>query len=299
VIQQDTPRTAAQLRCPLCGQTDLADRTDLSRILSLPETIPQRVRKCRSCGFIFLGPYLTEAEVEALYAGSYFSGEGNDLSEGSGLDYEQECARTRLEKFSRTLDDLLALKPNAKSVLDVGAATGEFLHLARERGLKVSGIELSTWASERAAEKYGLHFSNEPFEQYQAKDSFDLIHASHVLEHFPDPNVAAAKVKELLSRECLAYIEVPYQFNAAESLAGKAGAWKRPFSTLSLHHPSFFTPATLRTLFQEHGLKPKSLKCFNWDRYGEAPTNRSKKLARTFLKLIGQGQIIEGIFEHA
>ncbi|MBC8063737.1 MAG: class I SAM-dependent methyltransferase [Chlorobia bacterium] len=271
----------------------------MSQILSLPETVRHRVRKCGDCGFIFLGPYLSREELESLYSGTYFAGKSSELSEGSGLDYEIECAQVRLSKFERTLDDLVALHPQAKSVLDVGAATGEFLDLARKKGLATAGIELSQWASDRAAEKYGFKFSNEPFETFSPGEQYDLIHASHVLEHFPHPNRAASKIAELLSPGGLVYVEVPFQFNAAESLAGRAGVWTRPFSTFSLHHPSFFTPTTLRKLFDKHGLSAKSIKCFNWDRHGDAPTRRSKKLARSFLKLIGQGQIIEGVFEHA
>jgi len=286
------------VECPLCGGTNTPERPAFSKMLSLPDNLPHRVRKCRTCGFLFLGPYLNEREIEALYSGSYFSGAEQGDVDGSGLDYETDCAQTRVGKFARSLDDLLRLKPDARSVLDVGAATGEFLELAQQRGLEVHGIELSQWASERAFEKYGMRFSNEPFESFAPGRRYDLIHASHVLEHFPSPRLAAAKVAELLAPGGLAYIEVPYQFNAAEALAARLGLWKRPYSTFSLHHPNFFTPATLCALFEADGLRLKSLQCFNWDRYGEAPTSAPKRVARQFLKTIGQGQIIEGIFQH-
>lgn len=287
------------VECPLCGGNDTPERVAFSKMLSLPDTLPHRVRKCGSCGFVFIGPYLSESEIESLYSGSYFAGSQNGEVEGSGLDYETACAQIRLDKFARTIDDLLRLNPNAKSILDVGAATGEFLDLARTRGLEIHGIELSAWASERAREKFGMSFSNELFETFSPGRQYDLIHANHVLEHFPNPQAAARKVSELLAPTGLAYIEVPYQFNTAEVIAARLGLWKRPYSTFSLHHPNFFTPRTLRSLFRNKRLEAKSLRCFNWDRYGDAPTSAPKKAARVFLKGIGQGQIIEGIFGHA
>lgn len=283
--------------CPLCGASDTRERRLLTGVLSLPKDIAPRVRQCGSCGFLFLSPYLNDRELEALYSGTYFSGSEQGTVKGSGMDYEH-CAQVRLDKFGSTLDSLLAMNPKAKSVLDVGAATGEFLDLARQKGLEVAGIELSEWACARALEKFGLEFSNQPFESFSPGRKYDLIHLNHVLEHFPNPNAAASKIAELLTLGGLAYIEVPYQFNAAESVAARLGMWKRPFSTFSLHHPIFFTPKTLRKLFAAHRMETVALKCYCWDRYGDAPTSPVKKVARAFLKTIGQGQVIEGVFRH-
>lgn len=286
---QDRAAMRDVVTCPLChgGRTRLC--RSYSRLLSLPEGAPHQVRRCTECGFLFLGPYLSPDEIDALYLDSYHP----------GMDYEVGV-QALMQKYRRTLDDLLTIHPRARSVLDVGAATGEFLSLARDRGLEVEGLELSTWAVAKAAEKYGLNFAAVPFEKFEPRRQFDLIHLSHVLEHFPDPHVAVTKIRECLAPDGFVYIEVPFQFNAIESVAAKLHLRKRAYSAASIHHPSFFSPATLRRLFEKHGMTVQSLLCFNWDRYGniEEKLKLPNRIARSLMKLVGQGQVIEGVFRH-
>jgi 2-polyprenyl-3-methyl-5-hydroxy-6-metoxy-1,4-benzoquinol methylase len=50
------------------------------------------------------------------------------------------------------------------TILDVGAATGEFTHVARTRGHDAYGIEISKGARDAAHEHYKLDLSGTPLE---------------------------------------------------------------------------------------------------------------------------------------
>ena len=112
-------------------------------------------------------------------------------------------------------------KPNAKNILDIGAATGKFLSIAREYKLDVFGVEYSSYASQEAKDKYGFNFFVGDLENFQSDEKFDLIHLNHVFEHLVNPNASIRKIDSLLSDDGIIYIEVPFQFNIVERIKYK------------------------------------------------------------------------------
>src|SRR3989442_7539936 len=73
-------------------------------------------------------------------------------------------------------------------LLDVGAHTGRFLHLAREAGWDAEGIELNPRTAAYAAARTGL-----PVHQMNAQAltdrgrRYDAVVLTDVLEHIPEP----------------------------------------------------------------------------------------------------------------
>ena len=247
----------------------------------------------------FLDPYPDATKLEQLYSEAYFTGAdgGECLVPGSRVDYAV-CARQRLAKFGSTIRLLRRYMPPPAEVLDIGAATGEFLDLARTAGYGVAGVELSKFASERARANYGLDVFTGALDEFVAPRLFDIVHLSHVLEHFIDPNRSVDQLASLLSREGIIYVEVPFQWNIAERLRFLVG-YRRPFTVSSVHHRSFFRPATLRSLFQRHGFSCRHLSVRPPDRYPTVTLkDRVKWAAWQGISAVGQGQFIEAIFSH-
>lgn len=60
--------------------------------------------------------------------------------------------KSRCEEFLDCLSDLEKIV-TGRMIFDVGAATGYFLDLAKERGWKTAGSEISTFAAKEAANK--------------------------------------------------------------------------------------------------------------------------------------------------
>lgn len=283
--------------CVLCGSRATTEQRGFSEYLGLPGHADARVRRCRACRMLFLDPYPDAAELEQLYSEAYFTGEsGGALGlPGSHAEYA-DFARQRLGKFSATLELLSQLVPPPARLLDVGAATGEFLDLARRAGYEVAGIELSRFAAEQARARFGLDLFVGPLEAFAGGPAFDAIHLSHVLEHLTDPHRAIQRLRGLLSARGVVYVEVPFQWNVAERLHHFAGR-RQPFNVFSVHHRLFFRPVTLRAMFVQHGFVCRHLTLTPPCRYPvETWRERAKWAVWRGLSLLGQGLFIEAVF---
>ena len=284
--------------CLLCGAA-LRVQQAMSRILGLPFDRPQRVYECVHCGYRMLSPYFTEEEIRALYGDHYFTGETDARAHGAtgfAVDYEVFAA-DRMPKFAATLDSILRHAPGARSILDVGAATGDFLNLARQRGLEPAGVELSAHAATIAKDRHNLDLFVGRLEDFQTARQFDAIHLNHVLEHFPDPKAIVRILARLLSRDGVIYVEVPFQFNIAERAKFQLTRSSAPFTISSIHHSTFFTPSTLAALFAPVQMRAVHLRVFDRSRYpARTPLQRAKRLAWEMLSWLDQGVFIEAIF---
>lgn len=79
------------------------------------------------------------------------------------------------------LDHVLKRQP--KAVLDVGSGGGEHARRFRESGSRVVCIDLGTSVYARSRTEDGIEIVNADFNRYESEERFDLVWASHVLEH--------------------------------------------------------------------------------------------------------------------
>ncbi len=92
------------------------------------------------------------------------------------------------------------------SLLDVGAGTGDFLKVAKEKGWQVHGMEPNKNAANLALEKgIDLKASLNDFEGKQ----FDVVTLWHVLEHIPDLEETILKLAALVKPQGTLIIAVP------------------------------------------------------------------------------------------
>ncbi|MDC7994988.1 class I SAM-dependent methyltransferase [Altibacter sp. HG106] len=92
------------------------------------------------------------------------------------------------------------------SLLDVGAGTGDFLQRAKASGWSVSGVEVSSKARIKAAEK-NIQLL-ESLDQVSEK-SFDVITLWHVLEHMSNLNETIQWLYDKLDKDGRLVIAVP------------------------------------------------------------------------------------------
>lgn len=267
-------------------------------MLGLPGNSGCRVVVCPKCDLRFLDPYLDEAALQDLYSKAYF----NSTTEvgGNVADYEGDYVKARLTKFRRSIREMLKGNPGAKNILDVGAATGDFVWEAKQLGLDASGCELSAYGVQRAFEKYGIRLLHTRLEEIAPEKPFDLIHLNHVFEHLSAPLNALRRLHDLLGENGLLYIEVPFQFNIVEvvkfMLQGKSAA----FGPFSLHHPIFYTPSVLRCMLEENGFRCRAVRVFDEPRYLEAlGASTRKAIFWRFMACLRQGNIIEIVAKKA
>jgi 2-polyprenyl-3-methyl-5-hydroxy-6-metoxy-1,4-benzoquinol methylase len=214
------------------------------------------------------------------------------------MDYESECVAVRIDKFQATLKRLLTYVPKAHNILDIGAATGEFLSVARKQGLWVSGIELSSYAAGKAKDKHGFDFHRVGIEDYHGDEKYDLIHMNHVFEHFISPHAVLERIELLLNPGGMVYVEVPFQFSLFEVIKYLFTQQRKSFDVFSVHHAVFYRPRTLIELFKAHGFNCRELRVFDWSRYPSGSlVCRLKRLMWLAASSVGQGIMIEGYFE--
>ncbi len=131
----------------------------------------------------------TEAELVAYYA--------RDYRRDYQFAYGKTPPRTHLRRTAREAEARMAiiapaLKPGSR-ILDFGSGSGAFLSLAKKNGHEVLGIEPGEDFAAYARDKHGVEVIIAPWQEAQLADGqFDVITASHVIEHLREPVSACA-----------------------------------------------------------------------------------------------------------
>lgn len=138
-------------------------------------------------------------------------------------DYFEENPVPSSEKRFRSmycslLDPVLERYPEirggrGKTALDVGCAFGFGAKILREWGYSVVGIDVSSYAVERARSQYSecrffVHDSQEEF-SFSGVDEFDLIQGIDVIEHTEKPRKVLGNMYEALSEDGFLLIVTP------------------------------------------------------------------------------------------
>lgn len=279
--------------CLICNTTnDIISDKVFSSALGLIE--PYDIKKCKQCGLRWLSPRPTKESYNSLYSyDNYF--EGNNAVES----YSILSAGRAYYFLSRIKSIELFFKKNKISILDIGSATGEFVHQAISRCHDALGLELSSGARDYAYKNYKIKLLDCEIRDISNTRKFDVIHMNHVFEHLPDPVGLLKKISEILNPGGLFVLEVPQQIhNDLDRLKKILGLKKKPkFNNYSLHHTFFYTPNTMTLLLNKHGFKILSLSTYN---RAHTPISISKPeniLLKIFLwisdKLHRGGNIIE------
>ncbi len=134
-------------------------------------------------------------------------------------------------------------------LLEIGCSTGEFLREAQKQSFTVTGIEADAHTS-AATRAHGVNcLTGSLFDAQLAASSQEAIALYHVIEHLPSPSAVVSECERLLAPGGWLVIEAP---NIQTIWYRLLGARWRQFIP---DHLYFFTPATLRHLCEQHGLR--------------------------------------------
>lgn len=201
---------------------------------------PLRTVICHSCGLVRTDPMPDPAAIEAFYAREY-----RRLYKGSA----RPTARRVLRALDVARDRLDRLRPylsGRRRVLDVGASSGEFLHVLRAAGIGAAGIEPNEAYSRWAREHLGLDVANTDWHRADFPGGrFDAVTLFHVLEHLTDPVGALRKLAGWLAPGGTLVVEVP-------NVEGNCGSPRGRFHFAHLHH---FNLVTLAAAGEAAGLR--------------------------------------------
>ena len=191
--------------CPLCQESSTRFFCDKNNY---------DLYKCDNCKLLFVYPLPKTIDV---YDKSYFAG----ADKGFGyVDYDSD-KEPMVPTFNKYLDLLAKFGIKNGKFLDIGAATGFFMSLAKERGFEVSGVEISPFASEEGRKK-GLNIITGELENAQFPDEFfDVISLCDVLEHVPNPVTFFREVSRILKKGGLILINTPDAGSLWAKIMGK------------------------------------------------------------------------------
>jgi len=193
--------------------------------------------QCEGCRSAYLDPRPTRATIGIAYS-TYFTHKINSKADIEGLGLARRFKRTlangyRNHRFGTSLQPASWLgvlaaqllpsqrgsveaefrhipkaKPGSK-LLDVGCGNGEFLTLARSAGWDVVGLDFDPSAV-KVARSRGLDVRQGSVEALDpAKESFDGVTLSHVIEHVHDPLAVLHQCHALLKPGGWIWIETP------------------------------------------------------------------------------------------
>jgi len=249
------PDTETVEHCILCAGAIAAVDERFGMLLGLRP--PYGVMRCTDCGLRWLSPRPTQEAYEQIYAyENYFDGPSAEENYAT-------LARQRRPYFIRRIERIEAMlgRKEHLTILDIGAATGEFVHEALKRGHRAAGIELSEGARAQAKTRYGIELSGVRVEDLSATAQYDVVHMNHVLEHMANPATIISLCARLLRSGGMLVIEVPQQIdNDLDRLRRMVLPWRRPaFNAYSVHHTYFFSPATLARLLEINGFITRTI----------------------------------------
>lgn len=238
-------------KCKICQCKDLLSlksyRIPTKNFSDLKAAIGDRVVDirlviCRCCGFVFYDHILSPEEMERLY-----------ISEERGEREKKETPRAQeLNKRAlRFMQNNVSL--NSGKIIDIGA--GDF-SLLEGVGRMYKQAELHAINVSYKEDFFeGIKVHHQMLENFQTDDFFDVIILSHIMEHIATFSDFLSALKRICHERTLLYVEVPYQLGVTLFL-------RRNFHT---QHINYFSPESLRYLFEENGFLLQNLE---FDRSG-------------------------------
>lgn len=148
---------------------------------------------------------------------------------------------------------------NSKSILDVGAGTGDFLVTAQKAGYTVAGVEPNTKARALAKQKGVELLSN--LGELNDKQ-FEVITLWHVLEHLPDLEHQIKTIISKLTNEGTLIIAVP-NFKSFD-----ANYYRTYWAGYDVpRHLWHFSKTAITKLFQQHDMEVISIRPMWFDAF--------------------------------
>ncbi len=227
--------------CPLCSSKDLVPVTDGDRYHMNLTTAG-----CRNCGMVFVNPQPVESAVNEFYEKHYrLLYESVDRPTPEYIRKGPFIPRARF--VVRSLKPFMGLY-DVRTMLDIGCAEGTLLKLMRQRfpDLVCYGLEPNGPFAEYARQSSGAaSVWSSSFQEFfeSADQQFDLVTLTHVLEHFAQPVAMLRKIRQMLTRHGLLYVEVPNIMHPESVGLGQ----------IHLAHLMYFHPLSLRNALRAAG----------------------------------------------
>ena len=247
--------------------------------------------RCVSCSLVQINPQPLEREISERY---------NVRFGGDYLSYELANEKVFLNLQLLALKDvnfweleekLIKNRSNAAPgkkmrILDIGCATGSLLALLSERGWETTGVEISAPQAEYGCSTRKVDIRKLSLEENHFPDEyFDVILASHLIEHLNDPGAMAGEVSRILAPGGSFFVTTP-------NIAGfQALVFKGRWRSAIFDHLYLFSKKTLKKLLTKKGFTIEKTATWGGLAAGTAPLFL-KCIADRMVKWFGGGDVM-------
>jgi SAM-dependent methyltransferase len=221
--------------CPVCSRTEVKIVGKKDR-----HGRPLTTVACTGCGLVRTEPLPPCEEISAFHGERY-----RQEYKGAAVPARRRMYRAGRLAVSRW--ELLKGTIGAGArVLDVGAASGEWLYVLGRQGCDAEGIEIDGSFAAFGVEAYGVRIRNESTFSFSGiSGHYDVVTAFHVLEHLHDPVAALRRWADWVREDGRLIVEVP----------NIASRQQNPNRIFHEAHVYGFTAETLRRAGERAGLR--------------------------------------------
>jgi 2-polyprenyl-3-methyl-5-hydroxy-6-metoxy-1,4-benzoquinol methylase len=237
----------SDVTCRLCGSPEVTLRIPLEGY---------SVYRCRACTGVFTD--LPADAIDGLYGEEYFSEEFGPYFAALFGDTDDGPLRRHFARYVDALERNVA----GRRVLDVGCAAGLFLDVARERGWKVEGVEVSEHAAAVAQERRHIPVRVGDVAKLDLpRHAYDAVTLMDALEHIAEPGALLDRLRELIAPGGALMLVLPNDRNLTTLLA--MTLYRLTFHRVvypasrvhQIYHVTYFTPRTIAALLERHGFE--------------------------------------------
>ena len=201
---------------------------------------------CTICGLIFTNPRMNQSSYDHFYKNYYrdlYEIKSSKIIVNQLFDSEYRSGNLIFENLSPYLN-------SGEKLLEIGCGPGGLLQLFREKGFEVKGIDLGGFEVDWGVDEYQLDISSESLYKYEPSETFDVIIAIHVIEHFVDFAADLEKISSFLLPGGLLYIETP----SLEGLV--SGDYRHDYLGLMQNaHTFHFSESQINDIMEKLGFK--------------------------------------------
>ena len=203
------------------------------------------IKRCNNCGHIFANLSLSNDELKKIYDTDYFES-------AEYKDYKSETVSIN-KNFNRLILKLKKHLQNTKQkkLLEVGAAYGFFINIAKLHFNLAIGTEIASEPSRYARENYNIDVRNLDIIEWDFDNiKFDLVCMWDVTEHLHSPNKYLQKLSVNMKKNSIIALTTPD--------IGSLVARVRKQNWRQIHPPThvhYFNKKSIETILNNNGFK--------------------------------------------
>lgn len=244
-------------KCPLCGSENISlfrkgtidpgkINSDNFRITDSSYGSLWNFSKCRECTYVFSNPLIDEKSLIEFYS---------DLEDD---EYSDEC-EGRAKNFLTIFRELEKIEIPGNLLLDIGAASGIFVNLAKERGYDAEGIEPSGYLADEAEKKFKIKLFRGTIDNFKTNKKYSVITLLDIIEHLRDASSFMKKILPLIEEKGILIIVTPDINSIPAKIFGKKWWHYR------IAHLNFFNLRSIELLLKNNGFEIIKKRRYAWN----------------------------------